>query len=152
MTLEQRPKPAVGFSSDTKERKTYEDPQIQRAKTDTGNRHGHGLSPLHSCEATTWAFQNAVKQARHRPGVVSEERLLPSLCFPTGSLRRDLSHPLPPCSFLLRQRQCPTCMSNSCALFYLTHTVDLACFLFSSKVLLLSSGCCGTHRVAQASP
>lgn len=69
----------------------------------------------------------------NRPGTVKAWFCLSGSClhvFSQRSLRRSLSHPLSPCSFLLRRWQYPKCMSKSGALFYLTHAIDLAFYLF----------------------
>lgn len=87
LTLEQGLPPAVGgpgFPSDTKERKHTRIYRYRELRQMTGAVQAQ-VPPLHGCEATSWAFQNAVKQARHRQGVVSAELLMPSRVFPQGA-------------------------------------------------------------------
>lgn len=84
MMLEQGLKPAVGgpgLPIGHQGKETFADPQTQREDR-CEERYGQRLSPLPSCEATSWAFQNAVKQARHSQGVVLLERLMPPRVFP----------------------------------------------------------------------
>lgn len=139
MMLEQGLKPAVGgpgLPIGHQGKETFADPQTQRAKTDARNGMGRG-SPLFPAVRQ---LLGPFRMLLNRPGTVKAWFCWSGSClhvFSQRSLRRSLSHPLSPCSFLLRRWQCPKCMSKSGALFYLTHAIDLAFYLFLRQGLTI---------------